>query len=89
MTRAYLGIVVGETTNGVYVGSVTAGGPAAKAGIHVGDVIVSIDSKPTSTAALLSAQLAELKPGQNVAVAVTTNGTKTTVRVTLGTYPGS
>jgi S1-C subfamily serine protease len=87
--RAYLGIVVGETTNGVYVGSVTAGGPAAKAGIRVGDVIVSVDGKPTSTTALLSAVLAELKPGRNVAVAVTKNGTKTTLRLTLGTLPGS
>jgi S1-C subfamily serine protease len=87
--RAYLGIDVGETTNGVYVGSVTAGGPAAEAGIHAGDVIVSVDGKPTSTTALLSGVLAELEPGQNVAVTVTKNGTKTTLRVTLGAYPGS
>jgi putative serine protease PepD len=86
--RAYLGIAVGETTNGVYVASLTAGGPAAKAGMHVGDVIVSVHGKPTSTTALLSAVLAELKPGESVAVAVMRGGTKTTLQVTLGTYPG-
>jgi putative serine protease PepD len=88
--RAYLGVAVGEATDGVLVGSVTGGGPAAKAGIHVGDVIVSVDGKPTSTTALLSEVLAGLNPGQNVPVAVTSqNGAKTTLQVTLGTYPGS
>jgi putative serine protease PepD len=88
--RAYLGIAMGEATHGVYVGSVTAGGPASRAGIQVGDVIISVDGKPTSTTALLSAVLAELKPGQSVSVAVRRqNDTKTTLEATLGTYPGS
>jgi S1-C subfamily serine protease len=88
--RAYLGIRVGDTNgNGVLVGSVTAGGPAADAGLRVGDVIVSVDGKPTATAAVLIALLAELKPDQKVPVVVKhQNGTKTTVQATLGTYPG-
>jgi S1-C subfamily serine protease len=86
--RAYLGIAVGQTTNGVYVASVTPGGPAAKAGMHVGDVIVAVHGTPTSTTAVLSAVLAELKPGSDVPVAVMRNGTKTTLQVALGTYPG-
>ena len=49
--RAYLAITVGETGgNGVYVGSVTPGGPAAKAGIVEGDVIVSVNAKATRDA---------------------------------------
>jgi putative serine protease PepD len=88
--RAYLGVTVGDATNGVFVASVTTGGPAAKAGIHIGDLIVSVGGQPTSTTALLSEVLAELKPGQTVPVAVTSqNGAKATVQVTLGTYPGS
>jgi S1-C subfamily serine protease len=88
--RAYLGVSVGDTTNGVLVASVTAGGPAAKAGIHVGDLITSVDAKPTSTTALLSEVLAQLNPGQNVAIAVTSqSGTNTTLHITLGTYPAS
>jgi putative serine protease PepD len=88
--RAYLGISVGAAANGAYVGAVMAGGPGARAGIHVGDVIASIEGKPTPTSAALSAALAELKPGQKVAVVVRhQNGTKTTLQATLGTYPGS
>jgi putative serine protease PepD len=89
--RAYLGVQVGDTNgSGAYVGSVTAGGPAAKAGMHVGDVIVSVDGNPISTAAELSGVLATLKPGRRVPVVVRTqNDAKTTLQVTLGTYPGS
>jgi putative serine protease PepD len=88
--RAYLGIAAGEATNGVYVASVTAGGPVAKAGIHAGDVIVSIDGKPTATTAALTTALAGLQPRQRVQVAFRSqSGAKTTRPVTLGTYPGS
>ena len=88
--RLALGVTVGEATNGVYVGSRTAGGPAANAGIQVGDLVLSVDRKATPTTASLSAVLAVLRPGQTVPVVVTKqNGMKTTVRVTLGTYPGS
>jgi putative serine protease PepD len=89
--RAYLGISAGDTSgNGVYVGSVKPGGPAAKAGIRVGDAIVSVEGQQISTTSVLSTVLAELKPGRNVAVVVKSqSGTKTTLQVTLGTYPGS
>ena len=88
--RAYLGVGVGEAGVGLVVDSVAAGGPAAGAGIEVGDLIVSVDRHATPTAAVLSAVLAELKPGHNVPVGVSTQGgTKKTLHVTLGTYPGS
>jgi S1-C subfamily serine protease len=89
--RAYLGVEVGDTNgNGAYVGSVTAGGPAARAGMHVGEVIVSVDGRSISTAAELTGLLATLKPGQRVPVVVRAqSGARTTLHVTLGTFPGS
>jgi S1-C subfamily serine protease len=88
--RAYLGIRVGDTGGqGVYVGSVTPGGPAAKAGMKPGDVIMSVAGKPTPTADALSAVLATLKPGQKVPVEIRhQDGKKATLEVTLGQYPG-
>jgi putative serine protease PepD len=88
--RAYLGIRIGDTGgNGAYVGAVTPGGPAAKAGLQPGDVIVSVDGRPPPTSDVLSAVLATLKPGKTVPVVVRhQNGKKTTLQVTLGNYPG-
>jgi putative serine protease PepD len=88
--RAFLGMRVGETNgHGVIVGSVTAAGPAASAGIRLGDVIVSVAGTPTPTTAALAAVLVELKPGRKVSVVTThQNGAKATMQVTLGTYPG-
>jgi S1-C subfamily serine protease len=63
--RAYLGIRTGETNgNGVIVGSVTPGQAAATAGMHVGDIIVSVDGAPTPTSGALSAVLAQLSLGR-------------------------
>jgi S1-C subfamily serine protease len=89
--RAFLGIRGGETNgSGAIVGSLTAGGAAAKAGIRVGDMILSVGGVPTLTASALLAALAELKPGQQVTVLVRRqNGTKATLHVTLGTFPGT
>ncbi|HXH97147.1 MAG TPA: trypsin-like peptidase domain-containing protein [Gaiellaceae bacterium] len=86
--RAYLGIQAGDTGQGVYVGSVEAGGPAASAGLKAGDVITSIAGHPTPTLDELTSVLAQLKPGRIVAVKIVLQtGSTTTLRVRLGTYP--
>jgi len=88
--RAYLGVQVRDATSGVYVASVVAGGPAAKAGIKAGDVITSIAGQSTPDTATLAEVLAGLKPGQTVSVALTrADGGTATVQLTLGTLPAS
>jgi putative serine protease PepD len=89
--RAYLGILPGDTNgNGVLIQRVEAGGPAAKAGIQLGDLITKINDRPTPTVDAMTSVLSELKPGQDVRLEIVTqNGTQKTVTVTLGTYPGS
>jgi putative serine protease PepD len=89
--RAYLAIRVGDTGGqGVYVGTVTSAGPASKAGMKVGDVILSVAGKPTPTTEALSVVLATRKPGQKVDVVVRhQDGKKQTLQVTLGEFPGS
>jgi putative serine protease PepD len=87
--RAYLGVTIGQADAGVYVGSVTSGGPSAKAGVKTGDVITAVDGKPTQTYDALSAALASKKPGQTTTLSITRqNGSKTSVKVTLGQFPG-
>ena len=87
--RPYLGVRIGDTGNGAYVGTVTPGGPAAKAGLKVGDVILAIDGKPTLSSDQLGTTLASYKPGQTVTLKVAhQGGTQATLKVTLGEYPG-
>ena len=88
--RAYLGISIGDTGNGVYVGRVAAGSPAAEAGIVTGDVIVAVNGTSTPSSGELGSVLAALKPGKTVKVKlVHQSGASATVDVTLGEYPGT
>jgi S1-C subfamily serine protease len=92
--RAALGVGVSTVAGsdgapeGAGVISVTAGGPAAKAGIKAGSVITSVNGTPTPDVQALSAAVAGLRPGDVAKVGVTTaDGHHETVRVTLGQLP--
>jgi S1-C subfamily serine protease len=89
--RAYLGVQIGDTLGapGVVVGAIVANGPAARAGIKVGDVITSIAGHKTPTADDLATVVAGLKPRQTVKVGIAhQDGGTATVSLTLGTFPG-
>lgn len=87
--RAALGVTVETVASasgqpaGVGVVKVTPGGPADKAGIRAGDVILSVAGKPTLSVDALVAALAGEKPGSTVPVEFTRNGAKRTASVTL------
>ena len=73
----------------VVVESVIPGGPAARAGIKPGEVIVSVAGKSITTTDGLSSVLATLRPGQAIPVQILSpNGQLATVQVTLGSQPG-
>lgn len=89
--RAALGIAGQGVTSqdgtpiGVYVASVTRGGPAAKAGIAVGSIIEAIAGRPTPDFTELATVLATLSPGAKVPVKLLLpSGGERTVTVTLG-----
>jgi S1-C subfamily serine protease len=74
---------------GAGIVQVLPGGPADKAGLKVGDIIVAIDDKKVTSANVLMDMLAQMKPGQQVNVTVIgADGKTRTVSVTLGELPG-
>jgi putative serine protease PepD len=88
--RAYLGIQPARVQGapGVLVYSVEEGGPAARAGIKPGELIVEIDNKPTPDPGALAGILAELQPGQTVKVRLLDpDGSKREVSVVLDELP--
>jgi S1-C subfamily serine protease len=66
--RAVLGAVTVGSRGGADVQSVTAAGPAARAGIEPGDTIASINDATVSSSASLDATLDPFRPGQTVKV---------------------
>lgn len=65
-----------EIKKGVYVESVTVGGPAARAGIAAGDVIVAVDGKDIDTAQGLIGIIQTHKVGERVTMRVARQGGK-------------
>jgi putative serine protease PepD len=84
--RAGLGVSVATVTGGgVLIVGVTSGGPADKAGLERGQLIVSVAGRPTPDVSALTSILAGLRPGKQVAVGVRDESGRTRkVQVTLG-----
>jgi PDZ domain-containing protein len=62
---------------------VTADGPSDGV-LHPGDLLKTVDGKPTPSATKLTAVLAKEQPGKSVPIEVTRRGKPTTVEVKLG-----
>ena len=83
-------VVATPVTGGVLVRAVRAGGPADKAGIRPGDVILEVDGQPVPSSEDLSLLLAGHKPGDRIQLTIVRqNGQRATVTVTLGSEPGA
>jgi putative serine protease PepD len=65
------------------VAAVSPGGPAQKAGIKAGDIIVAIDGQQTAGSSAAIAAIRAHKPGDTVSVTVLRNGQRLTFHATL------
>ena len=74
---------------GVKLDGVTEGGPAEKAGLKEGDVIVKFADKDVTDLDTYMAALGSKKPGDTVDVVVKREGEDKTFTVKLGSRPGS
>jgi serine protease Do len=69
---------------GALVSSVDPGGPAAKAGLQAGDVILAVNGNAVNDSTDLPAQIASMKPGSKATLDVWRDKSKKQVTVTLG-----
>jgi S1-C subfamily serine protease len=70
---------------GAYLEQVVPSGPAAKAGLHNGDVIAVADGRPIVSYPQLVVIVQAHKPGDSISVTYFRGAAKKTARVTLGT----
>lgn len=74
---------LGVKSEGVMVNELLADGPAEKEGILVGDVIVKMDGKPTTSKALYDEHLAYTRPGDEITFTIFRKGENKTFKIKL------
>ncbi len=72
---------------GVLVASLVEGGPAAKAGIKRGDLILSLDGTKVNNPRDLSRKAARLSPGNKATLNILRKGKPKTITLTVGKMP--
>jgi putative serine protease PepD len=95
VTHSFLGIQVAPAVSGanargadgLFVVAVTPGGPSAAAGLRPGDLITKIDGTAASSAEQLQALTLTKKPGAQVHLSFTREGSPRTATVTLVAAP--
>jgi C-terminal processing protease CtpA/Prc len=91
-TAGWLGVFLDEGENnikGARVTQVYPSGPAARAGIHVGDIITQIDTKPVENSAEGVMLIRELQPKAEVVFTINRDNQEQKVPVTIGTRGNS
>ena len=99
IVRGYLGVGVYDVTkevgeslgvaanHGVMVGEVTAGGPAEKAGVQNGDIILSVNGRALTNRNNLTRAVAQTGPGDPLKLEVLRNGKTVNLVAKAGTRP--
>ncbi len=99
VTRGWIGVQVQDVTQpiadslgmkqaeGALVATPEPGGPAAKAGIHAGDVITAVNGTTVKDPRMLAQDIAGLAPGTSVKLDVLSKGKSKTITLTLGDMP--
>jgi serine protease Do len=99
VTRGRMGVTVQELTptlarsfglekaRGALVSNVDQDGPAAKAGLQAGDVIVGFGGKAIEESGELPAIVADTRPGETVSVKIVRGGGERDLKLTVGEMP--
>lgn len=99
VSRGWLGVVIQEVNRdlaesfgldrpaGALIAQVLDGGPAAKGGLRVGDVILSVNGESIDMSADLPHLIGSIKPGSKASLGIVREGDRETVNLSVGTLP--
>jgi serine protease Do len=99
VTRGWMGVHIQPVTaelaenlglkapEGALVSDPQASGPAAKAGVQAGDVIIAVNGSPVKDAKDLAKQIGAMSPGATVKLTLWRKGEEKTVSLSLGEMP--
>jgi serine protease DegQ len=99
VTRGWIGVEVQEitppvaesfklgTTRGALIAGVLRGGPADKAGVKPGDILLEVEGKPVGDPAAMLNLVAALAPGASATMKLKRNGQDVEASVTVGRRP--
>ena len=77
-----------KDTTGAYISEVTAGGPAEKAGLQVGDIVKTVNGAPIKGPTELTRRIADISVGEKVQVGVDRSGKMLSLTLTAALRPG-
>jgi serine protease Do len=99
VTRGYMGVSIQDITpelaaamklgetHGALVGDVDPDGPAARAGLQKGDVIVGVNGKPVDDSRALRLMVSAIPPGSSINLRFMHDGQMRDAAITLGEMP--
>src|SRR5260221_10459062 len=99
VSRGRIGVVIQEVSKelaesfglsrpaGALVNAVEKGGPAEKAGVETGDIILKFDGKPVSSSSELPRIVASGRPGTQAGMEVWRKAAKNSMTITVGELP--
>ena len=99
VTRGYIGVEPQDVTpelaqafrlprkDGAIIAGVMRSGPADRAGVKVGDILIEVEGKPVRNTAVMLNLIAQLTPGEQVSFRFLRNGNEVTMPIKVGKRP--